>query len=380
MKEYICMAEEYLIALVSANTVNEPGDEKPLAEYIAGILGQEGFCTEIQEVAPNRANVVAWTGASDKKIIMNGHLDVVPPGPGWSMHPFAATEKDGRFYGRGTCDMKGAIAAMMTAAIKVKRENTLKNGQLILTFVADEEINGLGTKYFVKKFEKGTTNWVIIGEPTENQIHIAHRGVVRLKIEIRGRQCHAGQPEKGLNALTLMSKFLVEINGLNLEKQKREQEILPAPTVAATTIHGGVNDNVIPGFCEATLDFRTVPGDTAEGLIQEVESILEAVCGDTGASWTVRPFINVFPGITLPDKDVVRSAVRAYWSVKGTEPQITYFPACCDMSCFTAAGFETIICGPGSINQAHTADEFVDRKQLEQAVSLYEAIILEAGA
>ena len=158
---------------------NAPGNERPLAEYIADILKKEGFAVEVQKVAENRANVIASIGESERNLILNGHLDVVPSGSGWNTAPFRVTEKEGRFYGRGTCDMKGGLAAMMAAAIKVKRENTLGNKNLVLAFVADEEIHGTGTKYFAKHFKKGQQNIVVIGEPTQNEIHVAHRGVVR---------------------------------------------------------------------------------------------------------------------------------------------------------------------------------------------------------
>ena len=152
MKEYGKMAVRLMKDMVKFDTSNAPGNERPLAEYIADILRQEGFEIEVQVVAENRANMIASFGQSDRNLILNGHLDVVPPGSGWNCAPFCVTEKEGRFYGRGTCDMKGGLAAMMAAAIKVKRENALGNKNLVLAFVADEEIDGTGTKYFAKHF------------------------------------------------------------------------------------------------------------------------------------------------------------------------------------------------------------------------------------
>lgn len=377
MEKYDKMAEKFLREMVPYQTVNEPGNEKPLALFIAGQLEAEGFAVEIQEIAENRANVVARLGASDRKVILSGHLDVVPAGDGWSVEPFVVAEQKGRLYGRGTCDMKGGIAAMMAAAIKIKREGSLADAELVLAFVADEEIDGTGTKFFAKSFEKGSDNLVVLGEPTENQIFVAHRGVVRLRVAIRGRQCHSGRPEDGINALTMLGKFLVEVDRLNQKKRELVQPILPAPTVVVTRAKGGIKDNVVPGDAEVILDFRTVPGDTAEKLIAETNEVLNRALGDMGGTWTIEPFIDVLPGMTPTDADSVQVAKAAYRNVCNTDARIDYFTACCDMSCFTSHGFDTIIMGPGNIAQAHTLDEYVEQEQLSMAVSIYEQIVLK---
>lgn len=376
MKEYGRMAVQLMKELVKFDTSNGPGNEGPLAEYIADILKKEGFAVEVQRVAENRGNMVASFGQSDRNLILNGHLDVVPPGSGWNREPFRMTEQEGRFYGRGTCDMKGGLAAMMAAAIKVKRENTLKNKNLVLAFVADEEIDGTGTKYFARNFKKGKQNIVVIGEPTQNEIHVAHRGVVRLRVGIYGKQCHSGRPGEGVNALTLMGRFLVEVENWNQRKQKLIQPVLPPPTVAATIAAGGVKDNVIPGYGEVVLDFRTVPGDTAKRLEQETDAVLQRILEKEAVSWKIETFIDVAPGMTDPEAQSVKIAQMAYERLGWPEPEITYFSACCDLSCFLSEGFDGILCGPGSLAQAHVADEYIEGQQLERAVDFYENYIL----
>lgn len=378
MDTYAKLARKYLEDIIRFDTVNLPGNEQPLAEYISEILGKEGFNTEIQVIAPNRANVVAKLGNSDKKIILNGHLDVVPIGEGWTKEPFQVTEQNEMLYGRGTCDMKGAIASMMAAAIKLKREDKIKDCELILLFVADEEIDGQGTKFFAKNFEKGTRNWVLIGEPTANQVNVAHRGVVRLRIEVFGKQVHAAQPQLGINALTLMSKFLIAVDKRNLEKQEFVHSVLPAPTIAATVVNGGIKDNVVPGSCTTVLDFRTVPGDTAETLTREMDELLRETIAGEGISWKITPFIEVLPGLTEPDAEITKTAVKTYEKVYGEKPVVSHFSGCCDMSCFTANGFETIICGPGNLAQAHTLDEYLLIEQFEKSIHLYEQFVIES--
>lgn len=380
MTDYRALARSFLEELVAFDTVNPPGSEQPLAQRIAAILSSYGFATQVETVAPNRANVMASCGESDRKLILNGHLDIVPPGEGWRHPPFAVTQENGRLYGRGACDMKGAIACMMAAAVQAKEEGLIGDQQLILLFVADEEIDGLGTKAFVRRFEKGTRNWVVIGEGTQNQVHVAHRGVVRLRVLVNGRQCHAGQPEKGINANTLMARFALAVDQLNRDMQRREQPVLPPPSISLTRMNGGIKDNVVAGSCEAILDIRTVPGDTAAKLVDEVNAILRGLFGgEEGVSWQVEPFIDVLPGMLEPTHPLVLKTIEASEKACGRKPQVTYFNGCCDMSCFCAAGFDTLICGPGSLDQAHTVDEYVTQDQFDAAVELYKNLIQEAG-
>ncbi|MDR1832209.1 MAG: M20 family metallopeptidase [Fusobacteriaceae bacterium] len=379
MDVYKEMALEILRDLISFQSVNKPGDEKPVAEYIEGLLKREGFSTELQIVGENRANIIARTGEGPCKLILNGHLDVVPAGEGWTKEAFTLTKEGEYLYGRGTCDMKGAIAAMITAAIRLKREGAVKgNCELVLAFVADEEVDGIGTKRFIQNFQKGKRNWVVVGEATGNQLNIAHRGVIRFRVTIKGKQCHAGQPDAGINALTLMAAFLLKIDQWNEALGKMKPDILPPPTVAATVLHGGIKDNIIPGTCEVVLDCRTVPGDTRESLERKIEGILTDLFHHKEIGWAIEEFIQVTPSAVLPSSDIVRTAGAVYAEYRGNKPKITYFPACCDMSWFHQGGFEAIIWGPGSIDQAHIKDEFLEEKQLYEAMELYRKFFLKA--
>ncbi|MEM1484331.1 M20 family metallopeptidase [Oscillospiraceae bacterium PP1C4] len=380
IKEYRELAEAFLKDLVAIETVNPPGREARAALYVAQTLMRYDIETEVQTVAEGRANVIAAIGDSENLVILNGHLDVVPAGDGWDTDPFQPIVRDGRLYGRGSCDMKAGLAAMMATAIRVKQENLLGNCRLVLAFTADEEVNGLGSKHFIKHFHFGKKNLVVIGEPTENQINIAHRGVVRLRVRATGRQCHSGQPQNGINAIGGLSHIIMELEKLHQERTQIKHPILPSPTMCCTMIQGGAKDNVIPGECECVLDCRTIPGDTAEKLRAQVLERISAMRGlDPEIQVEVTPFIEVLPGMAEPDSRVVQIARAAYHAAFGREPVLADFPACCDMSCFTAHGLETVLCGPGSIQQAHTANEYVVLDQLQDAIEFYTNLILQAG-
>lgn len=379
MNNYYVQADELLKTLVSYDTTNKPGNERPLAEYIASYMEKYGFRSEIQHIEANRSNVVLSMGESDNKVIFTGHLDVVPSGDGWDTDPFCIVEKDGRFYGRGACDMKGGIAAMMASAAQIAQEGITGSCELHLVFVVDEEIDGIGTKHFVKTQEPTDKTIVIIGEPTQLELNIAHRGVTRFHVKLIGRQCHSGRPQEGINAIYLMAQFAREIEAFDRARQSMDCGILPPPNMTITRASSGISDNAVPGTAEMVIDCRTVPGETVETLEKNIQDILEKLFDGTEAEYSIDSYINVLPGSTNIDGRVCGICSNAFRDVFGDEAVITYFKACCDMSAFGAAGFsQTLLCGPGSLDQAHTANEFIDIDQFHKAVDLYTAIFREA--
>lgn len=378
MTRYYELAEKFLHELVGFKTVN--GDEKPLAQHIGKILSAYGFQTEIQPVAENRANVVAVYGHSDNKVVFTGHLDVVPPGGSWSVcDPFTLTEKDGRLYGRGSCDMKGGIAAMMASAIRAVETGEAENCEIRLVFVADEEVDGLGSLHYVNHVQPTDKTIVVIGEPTMLEACIAHRGVTRFSVTIHGRQCHSGVPQEGINAIYQTARFLLEIQRLDKERQSWDCGILPPPNITATIVHSGVKENAVPGTGEVILDCRTVPGETVQTLKESISGILHSLFDGTEVTYEVHDFINVTPSSTAEDGRVCTVVSRAYEEAFGRKETVTYFKGCCDMSYFCAAGYsQTLLCGPGAMEQAHTVDEYIEIEQLQKAVDLYSAVIRQA--
>lgn len=378
MLHYYELAEKFLQELVSFPTVN--GDEKPLAEYVASTLEKYGFQTSLQPVADNRANVVARYGQSDNQVVFTGHLDVVPPGEGWeSADPFQLTHRDGRFYGRGSCDMKGGIAAMMASAVRAVETGEIRDCELRLVFVADEEVDGLGTQYYVEHQQPTEKTIVIIGEPTMLEACIAHRGVTRFRVTIHGRQCHSGLPQDGINAINQMARFLLEVERFDQERQSLDCGILPPPNMTATMLHSGVKENAVPGISEVVLDCRTVPGETVQTLRDSILDILRRLFDGTPVTYEVQDFIEVTPSSTKADGLVCTAVKNAFREAFGQEAVVTYFKGCCDMSYFCKAGYaETLLCGPGSMDQAHIVDEFIEIEQLHKAVDLYSAVIRQA--
>lgn len=375
MDRYYELSEQFLDLLVSHATVN--GSERPLAEKIAEIMSGYGFRTEIQEIAENRANVVATYGHSDNVVIFNGHLDVVPTGGEWSIaDPFHLTRIGDRFYGRGSCDMKGGIASMMAAAVRLVEEDAIKDCELRLLFVADEEVDGLGSQYYVAHEKPTGKTIAVIGEPTEMEANIAHRGVARFKVCINGRQCHSGTPYEGINANYAAARFMLKIEEFDKSRQSTRYGILPPPNMTVTVSHCGVKENTVPGVAELLIDCRTIPGDTVEFLQGKIDEMLKELFDGTEITYEISNFICVPPSSVDEGDRVCRIVKGAYKDTFHEDAIVTYFKGCCDMAFFYNAGFtQTLLMGPGSMNQAHVVDEYIEVDELHRAVDFYTEVV-----
>ena len=375
MDRYHQLAEQFLQKFVAFQTVN--GGEKALASHIAEILSGYGFYTELQDIAEGRANIVAAYGHSDRVVVFTGHLDVVPAGDGWTIDdPFHVVCKDGRIYGRGTCDMKGGIASMMAAAICLVEQGEIWDCELRLVFVADEEVDGLGTKHYVNRIKPTEDTIVIIGEPTELHPLIAHRGVTRFCVQLFGQQCHSGTPYEGVNAVYAAARFALRIEEFDKSRQNEKIGILPPPNMTVTISHTGVKENVVPGTAKVIIDCRTVPGDTVETLQNSIETILHKLFDGTKVTYELSSFICVPPS-SVPEDDIVCLNVKAaYRKICGEEALVTDCKGCCDMAYFCASGYShTLLMGPGSMAQAHLVDEYIEISQLHRAVDFYAEVV-----
>lgn len=363
--------------LIAFNTSNPPGSELAAAQYIAETARLLGADAEVDAFDESRANVLIRVKGSDPSapsLMLNGHLDVVPATGKWTDDPFVLTERDGRFYGRGTSDMKSGIACMFAAFTRAMLEKIPLRGSLYLLFVADEECDNLGTRHFFEKSVK--PDYCIIGEPTCMNLCTAHRGVCRHRVIIEGKSCHASHPENGVNAVEQMARFVLEITKLNREMGMTTHPLLGSSTVAVTTISGGEKHNIIPDRCEAVLDWRTLPGETE----QSVRSRLDAILGNLSEGgrrfhYRLEKVIAIDAGNLDPGDRFVKMLQEVLRNLPGKEAEVSAFPATSEQSLYLQAGFKAILCGPGDIAQAHTADEYVEKRQLEEATAFYYDVI-----
>lgn len=378
-KELFELTEQYLKDLIRIPSVNPPGAEEAAAKYIAGILKAEGMEPELCHLSEGRANITASFGPdTGREVILNGHLDVVPAGNGWNTDPFEASEKDGRIYGRGACDMKGGIAAMLAAAVTLRRENVPLNGKLTLAFVADEEVNGAGSRCFAEHYPKSGQCYVLIGEPTEMRAATAHLGVARFRVDIQGIQCHASAPQEGLNALTAAANFITAIEKAARQRAMEGNPDWPKLTMTPTMMQAGEKINILPGAASFWLDCRTGPGENAELLKKQLEALFEASAEDSRISCRIETLIDARPGMTPADSPIFTVLDRTAEAVGEKLPRI-FMKGSTDMPIFIDNGFaDTVILGPGSMECAHTANEYVTIDQLHRAAVFYQTFVKQA--
>lgn len=378
MKAYFDYCKELLGRMIACNTTNPHGKEEALAQLLCGEMQQMGLNAFVQPVSPERANVIGEAGEGEKALLLNGHLDVVPAVGDWSSNPFVMTEHDGKFYGRGTADMKGPIAAMM-AAMKWHMENTEKlPGRVKMAFDADEE---LGTTGIHKLLSEDHDQYLgaVIGEPTLLEVCVTHKGLIRMRVNLHGKGAHASTPQNGINSIEKAADAIIALRKANEELGQKEHPLLPRRTLTVTMIEGGEKENVIPSFCSFLLDIRPFPGDTYADMEALVNKYLEPLKEkDAQFDYSLTKVMDVFPGELPVEHPWTQKVVAMHNAAFGGDIKARDFGATCEQCFLLAKGIPAVIAGPGSMAQAHIVDEYIDIKQLEQGVLFYKQVIADA--
>lgn len=363
--------------LVRIDTTNPPGREAPAVRLLEARLRAAGFETRIVPYAAGeeRSHVVARLRGSGQRpgLMLSGHVDVVPPGNlPWSVDPFGAELRDGRLYGRGSCDMKGGVAAMVAAAEAIARSGRALAGDLVVAITADEERNCLGAEELVREPLFEGLGGVIVAEPTGLRPFIAEKGAFWVEVTLLGKTAHGSMPELGANAVAGMAEFLTRWERL-YPADAPHHPLLGRPTLNPAVIEGGVKVNVVPDRCTAQIDMRTVPGLEHTALRRALDETLAAVCAPRGLRHELRVLSDRPPVACPPDSDVALAVRAAIREVTGEDPEPGGVPYCTEMCIWTPTlGIPGVICGPGLPSMAHQPDEWVAIEQLEAAARLYE--------
>lgn len=351
--------------LISFDTSGPPTKEMPLAKWIRDFLEDLDISSELQEVASDRANVIAKIGeGKGPGLVLSGHIDVVPPGELelWTItNPFDPIVKNNKLYGRGACDMKGPDACILQATRELL-ENDFKR-QLTLVFTSGEDTGG----WFVTKVieeRKVTTEdalYGVIPEPSMMRIIRSHKASGGARVLIHGKAAHSSRPELGVNAILKGSDFLRELVHLQKELKKTVNPLLGSSTIKPTLIRGGFKTNVIPDLCEIYLNCRLIPEhrgvETLTGWLNEL--IIKCANRDrTFRAKIIEASANV--PLEVPEDNEI---VKLLKEILNTKPiGAPYYTEAVD---YTQAGIPTVICGPGDIDQAHTPDEYITLEQLD---------------
>ncbi|MFV2005314.1 MAG: acetylornithine deacetylase [Gammaproteobacteria bacterium] len=337
-----------------------------------------GFHCEIQilDQKKNKANLIATLGSGNNGLVLAGHTDTVPYDESrWQVDPFNLTEKDNRFYGLGSCDMKSFFAVIIEA-LKTVNLNKI-NQPLIILATADEETSMSGAKAIARHADRlGINNarYAVIGEPTNMQPVRMHKGMMMEAIQLVGQAGHSSNPALGNNALEAMHKVISELLRWREELQSRYRNPLfevPVPTMNLGYIHGGDNPNRICGSCELQIDIRPLPGMKISELRAEMQQRLKHVLLETGIQFKTIP---LFDGIEAMETEKNAELVKLAEKMTRTESQIVAFGT--EAPYYNKIGLQTIVMGPGSIQQAHQPDEYIEMKMLNPAVDIIRRLVV----
>lgn len=380
-------AADLVSSMVQIPSVNPPGSEEGIAQFLAGKMKRMGLEVETFESAPHRPNVIGrLRGAGGGQVLMlNGHIDVVPPGdPGlWTVEPFGGEIKDGKVYGRGSADMRGGLASMLLAAKVLKEAGVSLKGDLLLTGVADEEVGGKGANDIV---DRGySADMVVICEPTDLAPLRAHKGILWLEISTVGKALHSSRVStKGIwgevNAVYEMTEVINALQNYLTELEKRNNPLVGNPTVSVGTIIGGSKTNIVPDRCTITVDRRLLPDESPEDAKAEIEQILRRLSErDPKLKTEMKVIISRSGAVTPEDSSIVQLSKAAAEEALGRPVEVSGCPATSDMEVFVnRAGWPTVIMGPGRIGTAHIVDEYVDVDQVVAAAKIYISLALKS--
>jgi acetylornithine deacetylase/succinyl-diaminopimelate desuccinylase family protein len=349
------------------------GGEREIGEYITEFCRGENIDCRFQDVEGDRRNVLASVpGSSDERLLFVAHLDTVPA-QGWQRNPFESILAGSRLYGRGSCDTKASLAVMLAALQSIAREKP--RATIVVAGSVDEEYRKKGARALgtiVPRFDGA-----IVGEPTDLEMVVSHKGSVRWKIETTGLAAHTSIPENGVNAIESMAQVVLALKTLNEDLAKRVTPLTGPPTLTVSLVEGGTDICTVPARCVISVDRRLVPGESPKAAVEEVERILDGMRFQNPnlRVQSVLPTTDDFPVSGALSTRLAEVTQQACQKIAGTgEPRGV--PYGTDASELSAAGIPCIIIGPGSIEQAHTVDEYVEVAQLEKAFEIYRSIML----
>jgi acetylornithine deacetylase len=368
-----------LVTIPSVNPMGRPLQgpelfEYRVTDYIEAFFRSLGAPYERQSLAPRRDNIVARydpPGTPTRALMIEAHQDTVPT-DGMTIDPFGAVIENGCLYGRGACDVKGGLAAMLTAFARLVRERP-EATRVYMVCSADEEHGFGGIELLTRSplvARRDLPLTAVVAEPTELNIVTTHKGAVRWDLATKGRSCHSSRPELGVNAVYRMAALLplIERYAAELQASKRHAVLGPA-TLSVGRIDGGLSVNTVPDRCVVAIDRRLLPGEDPAGALDDFRAYLtrsapEWIQWECSAPWLSAPALDSKGAEELADR-----LGRAVDEVVGSHKRLAV-PYGTDAAPLALAGVPAVVFGPGDIAKAHTADEWIPLEQVEQAAEI----------
>ncbi len=363
-----------------------PNREVDIVYFLSDFLKKEGIEYELQKVDKIRSNIIARLNGTGegKSLALNGHLDTVPP-YNMTIDPFAANILKSKIFGRGAVDMKGPIACMIMTLIAFKRAGIKLKGDLIFTGVLAEETNSDGCEALIHSGFKA--DGAIVGEPSNNEYAIAHRGLEWLEIEIIGKRAHGGIPEEGINAIVNAAKFILRVQEKLVPKLKNRYHPHMGPSVMNFgRIDGGTQPSTVADKCIIQLDRRYIPSESLDDVINEYKNILEELYNEDKdfkyelkrMPSSIMKIYDHVPMETSPDDPLVHAVVNSLQKINKIPPKMTTRRGWTDAAILNYYGkIPTVVYGPGDISRSHTAEEYITIEELINGFRTYCLVAME---
>ena len=361
---------DWLARMVAFNTVSSKSN-LPLIEDVKAYLQRHGVeSTLVYNEEKNKANLYAVVGPlKEGGVVLSGHTDVVPvDGQDWDTDPWTVVEKDNKLFGRGVCDMK-AFSAIGLSLVPEMLEADLKR-PLIFALSYDEEVGCLGAPDMIAQIRETIPepSAVIVGEPTMMKVIDGHKGIASFRVDVRGFTTHSSQTDRGVSAVEAAAKLIVKITEMREARAAQADSDSPFDppysTMTVNVARGGTQLNIMAGACYFEFDLRVVPGETADSVMQEfrefakiLEADMQAKAPECGID--IHQITNA-PALKPEMQNPAAELAKAITGFNATS--VVSYAA--EAGQFQEAGFSTVICGPGSIDQAHQANEFLAVDQL----------------
>lgn len=358
---------------VSSSDLGWDQSNTAVIEKLDSWLSALGFSTEVVPVPgkAGKANLIATLGSGPGGLVLAGHTDTVPYDPShWSSDPFKLTERDSRFYGLGSCDMKVFLALAIEAARSFVDQPLQQ--PLIILATADEETGMSGAKA-IAELGRPKARYAVIGEPTSMQPIYMHKGIMMQRVKVQGQAGHSSNPALGNSALEAMHEVMGELMAFRREMQTAHQNDafkVVVPTMNLGCIHGGDSPNRICGQCHLDFDLRALPGMDSQALLEDINTRLQRVAQRYETAIDMQPLM---PVINPFQNQVNSELVQLAEKLTGNHPGTVAFGT--EGAFLQGMGMDTIVMGPGSIDQAHQSDEYIDMSYLNPTVDVLKQMI-----
>ena len=375
---------EMLRRLVAMDTTSRNSNLE-LIDFVRNHLDGFGIASElVPDATGKKANLYATIGPKDRAgICLSGHTDVVPiDGQDWASDPWKLTEKDGLLYGRGTCDMKGFVAIMLTWVERFAKTDLKTPVHLLFSY--DEEVGCLGVRGALERLKQLPImpKGCVIGEPTSMQVTTAHKGKKSIRCHVHGHECHSSLAPQGVNAVEYAAEVIAYLKGMARrfasEGPFDHDYDVPYTTIHTGIVHGGTALNIVPKDCRFDFEFRYLPAEDPEKLLADVQRFAEtklapemkAVVAEAGFTWQQ---ISAFPGLDTRDDEEIAVLAKAL-ALSNATVKVAFGT---EAGLVQQAGIPTVVCGPGSIEQAHKPDEFVALSQLSLCEAFMDRLVAQ---